>query len=425
MRPSARSQDRTVDSSAAGPDEGGEPCRLVRPLARPRRRAASERAGPGDQVVVARAPGGEHRDDPTGLVRAEQPGAVQQRAGQPRLDGQQCQPAAPVRDPLVGVERAEPLEEPDRPVGPVLRQRLGQGHPGAPRGAPAGQREDRARQVGDPHLRERLRGHARPVVGGEAAHRRAGPQPGRPPGPLLGARPRLAHRHQARHAAARVEAGLARQARVDDRPHPRDGKARLGHRGGDDDARPAAPGQHGVLLAGRLRARQARRLEPARRDASDHLGHVAPRGDEDEHRTAGAAGGLGRDAGQVRGELARQVPAVGGEDAAGRRRVDDLEVEERAGHVDDPRVRAEQPGPGRRVEGGRHDDQRQVGAQLGDVAGHGEGQVGVQVPLVHLVEDDRADAGQVGVAQQAVDEDAGRHELDARAGGRSASRRAR
>ena len=77
-------------------------------------------------------------------------------------------------------------------------------------------------------------------------------------------------------------------------------------------------------------------------------------------------------------------------------------------------VRAEQRGQPLRLGRGRHGEQLQVRAQRGpDVEAEGEREVGVQVPLVALVEDDGVHPGQLRVGLQPADQQAGGDHLDA------------
>ena len=72
----------------------------------------------------------------------------------------------------------------------------------------------------------------------------------------------------------------------------------------------------------------------------------------------------------------------------------------------------------------RHRQDAQIGSQRGArIERQGQAEVGRQVALVHLVEDDDADAGQLGIVLQPSGQHALGHDLDARGRGRSAARR--
>ena len=74
---------------------------------------------------------------------------------------------------------------------------------------------------------------------------------------------------------------------------------------------------------------------------------------------------------------------------------------------------AEKGGDPGRLEGGGHGEKAQVGAQGGaGVEDEREGQVGVQVALMELVEDDEADTRQGRVGLHPAGEDALGHHLD-------------
>ncbi len=76
--------------------------------------------------------------------------------------------------------------------------------------------------------------------------------------------------------------------------------------------------------------------------------------------------------------------------------------------------RCEQLGQARDVEGRRGRDQAEVLAQqLTGLQREGEDEVGVELALVHLVEQEDRDPGQLGVAQQPAQQQARRHDLDA------------
>ena len=101
---------------------------------------------------------------------------------------------------------------------------------------------------------------------------------------------------------------------------------------------------------------------------------------------------------------------------SGRRAPADLDRVRDAGRRDDGRGRAlltERPGDRRGVHGRRGGEQAEVLTQARPrVDGEGEGQVGVQMALVALVEDDGADARQLRVPLQPLHQHPGRDHLD-------------
>ncbi len=108
------------------------------------------------------------------------------------------------------------------------------------------------------------------------------------------------------------------------------------------------------------------------------------------------------------------APAIASADA-GRAvgRYDDLDRERPPLGLEHGAI-AEEPGDGPGVHRGRHDDQDQVVAdRLADLAEEGQGEVGVQAPLVELVEHDRADAFEEGVGDELAVEDALGHHAEA------------
>ena len=57
-------------------------------------------------------------------------------------------------------------------------------------------------------------------------------------------------------------------------------------------------------------------------------------------------------------------------------------------------------GPQPRIQGRRHDDQRQILTQIRQLPAHRERKIRIQLPLMHLVEDDPGDSGQLRIAQK-------------------------
>lgn len=100
----------------------------------------------------------------------------------------------------------------------------------------------------------------------------------------------------------------------------------------------------------------------------------------------------------------------------GRRRAPErLDRVQHAGRLDDGRgaVLAEGGGEPVGVHGRGRREHAQVRAQRRpDVCAEGDREVGVEVPLVDLVEDHGADAGQLGVGEQPLDQQPGRDDLD-------------
>jgi hypothetical protein len=142
-------------------------------------------------------------------------------------------------------------------------------------------------------------------------------------------------------------------------------------------------------------------------------------GARQEHQQV--ARGLGMRAPYDRGDVVEQpgvdAQAVRRRDRRARRAPHGLHRVQGTGGRDD-RHPAELLGDAFGLRGRRHGEQQQVRAQRRpDVDAEGQREVGVQVPLVALVEHDGAGPGQLRVALQPTDEDAGRHHLDA--GGRA------
>ena len=64
------------------------------------------------------------------------------------------------------------------------------------------------------------------------------------------------------------------------------------------------------------------------------------------------------------------------------------------------------------VQSGRHGDESQVVAQLGELTEHGDQEVGVEVTLVDLVEDDGVNPAKFGIGEQPAHQHPGGDELD-------------
>ena len=90
--------------------------------------------------------------------------------------------------------------------------------------------------------------------------------------------------------------------------------------------------------------------------------------------------------------------------------VADVHRMDRAGHIHDRG--AEQRGETIGIHRRGHRHQQQVIAQFPQLCHHRENKVGFQVALVHLIDDHRAHALQIWVAQQAAQQHAGGHKLN-------------
>ena len=131
-----------------------------------------------------------------------------------------------------------------------------------------------------------------------------------------------------------------------------------------------------------------------------HQVHLARAGDEDEGaRCAGL-----RQLRDVPVEVTRALDAL-----RVRRVLDVQRVGHRLGGHD---ARAHVLGERARVEGGGHGGEVEIVAKHGDLHAHGQHQVGVQLALVDLVEDDCIDSLKPRILEQAVEEYARGDELD-------------
>ena len=215
---------------------------------------------------------------------------------------------------------------------------------------------------------------------------------------------------QAAQPAAGVMAGPADLAAVDHDPDTVDGQARLGDVGGQHDPSPPRRrrGEGEVLLLGAEAAVQRPDVDVAGQvgqqptDAPDGGGP----GEEHEHVTAFVADRLVHDGGDG---IEGPDPGPGGPPT-------DVDGVGAAGAGHDRRRSggpAQQDGQPGGLERGRHGQQPEIRAQaLPGVEGERQRQVGLQVPLVDLVEDDQGGAGQARVGLEPTGEDPLGHDLD-------------
>ncbi len=217
-----------------------------------------------------------------------------------------------------------------------------------------------------------------------------------------------------------VDAGLTGQTRVDHDADARDGERGLGHRRGEHH--PAAPGggEHGVLHRGGRPAVHLEHVHAVRGQAGQDAGDAGDLTDAGEE-AEDVAVPLGQRAADHPGDVGQQ----GGVDAGAVRRphrprrrrphrVDRVGGAVRLHHggvVEEPR-------PALGVGGGRGGDQPQLGAEvLPDVQQEGRRGIGVQMALVAFVQHDGVHPGELLVALQPLQQDAGGDHLDAGAGG--------
>ena len=148
-------------------------------------------------------------------------------------------------------------------------------------------------------------------------------------------------------------------------------------------------------------------------------------------RDLGRAGQEGQDVAVLLGErpsnAGRDVVEEPGREATvvgaahpGRQRAPDLGDRVERGRYADHRRWRRAPEEGRgalRLDRGGHRDEQEIGTQVGaDLDEHRQGEVGVQLALVDLVEHDGRHPGQPGIALQPAEQDAGGDELDPGAG---------
>ena len=352
-----------------------------------------------------------------GEVGGERGGAVaggfDEHVGQAGMDRQGGEGAAVGGDAARGIEGAEVGEE-----GAGLGEGRGgrrrqEGEAVGARGAPGGEFEGEAGEVGAGDLG---RGE-----GGEGAFLAAGPEAVAPAGggaagaaaALLGLGAGDALGDEAGHAGAGIVAGAAGAAGVDDEADVGDRQRRFGDGGGEDEPAALRQRREGGALLGEGQA-AVQRLDDdigrqARGEAGGGAGDLGLAGEEDERAAFGLGEGLERQAGDgllEPGSLPRSA-GPGAVEPAG------LDRMGAAFGGQDGRV-VHQRRDGGRVEGGGHDEEQEVRAQgAADLQGKRQAEVGVQRALVEFVEDHATDAGQVGRGLEHPRQDAFGHDLDA------------
>ena len=368
----------------------------------------------GDDQHVAQAA------EALGLEHHPAQARVEGHPGQPLTQPGQARPRV-LAARLQGAQLLEQLH-PGGDVAPVGR--LHEREAGHVAEAQAGHLQDDAGQVGAQDLRVGELGAALEVLLGVEPDRDARGHAAAAPRSLVGRG--LADRldRQPLHLGARGVARDPRDAGVDDVPDARHGQGGLGDVGGQHDAAPGVGGEDAVLLGGREPRVERHHLGAAAAGGGGQLGQgvggvadLALAGQEDQH----VAGSLGA-------ELAHRV-----DDRLGLVALDRLalvvvlaEVQERSvadldgvgapGDLHDGRRVAvavgEVGGEAVDVDGGRGDDQLEVGPARQQPLEVAEQEVDVERALVGLVDDDRVVLPQHPVALQLGQQDAVGHQLD-------------
>ena len=387
---------------------------------------AAEGAPRGGEVVArgTRRRLGQERDDLRRVADADLRGAVDEGAGQAGMEPDPRQGAAAVRDADLpgaggGPEGTDGAERPEGVAGRLQRggrRRVQEGQAPRVRVAPARGLQCEAGEVGELDLGPGAGGQ--PVVlglGPAAVDGSGGLAPGAARA-LPGGGAGRADGRQGAEPAGVVGAGLAGETGVHDRPDPGDGEARLGHGGGEDDTAPPGGGEDRVLH--RLR-RLPVHLQDVGGDVAEHARDTRDLPDAGQE-AQDVAVPFGQRAADGRGDVPEErrvdAHAVGRLHGPLRRRPDRLDRMERRRRLHHRRV-AEQARPGTGVgrRGRRH--HAQVGPQRRPhVQDERQRGVGVQVPLVALVQDHRADAGELRLRLEALQHDAGGDDVDVRAG---------
>jgi len=310
-------------------------------------------------------------------------------------------------------------QEPD-PVGDLPGVgRVDEGEPGHVAEPEARHLEDDRREVGAQDLGVGELGPPLEVLLGVQADADAVGEPTAAAGPLGGARLADGLDREALHLGALAVARDPRGAGVDDVANARHGERGLGDVGGQDDPAPLMAGEDPVLLGGRQPPEQRKHLcrrQVERRERLRGVADLAFARQEHENVLAAPVPPCRRGLGpQLLDRLGDAGDLVG--------RLLTLALEGAVAHLDrigapgdlDDRHRMARPGEvvgePLGVDGGRGDDDLEVGAagqQLGEVA---EDEVDVEAALVGLVDDDGVVASQVAVALQLSQQDPVGHDL--------------
>ena len=403
------------------PGDAFQACDVARP---PLRLAPPTRAKPpqvgGDVRRLDPGGFGECREHLGGEARSHETGAVQQGTAPARIHGQCHEQAAEGRGASVpghGAELAQHLLG----IGPGTGwQRVRQGEPVSPGRAPHGEREAREGEVRGAHLGNRVGRHRAPGGVVVAAHHGARALARGAAGTLcrrgLGGR----DGDEAGDPPPGVPARLAREAGVHHEAHARDRQGGLREGCADHDPRRIPRGvarDRAVLLARGELAVQLEDLDAGAAQLGGHPGDLTGPGQEDEGVHGGVlrqgpAVRVGRRAGHVGEERGRDPALVKALRAGLPHDVERVQCG-RAVHHRSGLVAAEQRGEAGCVHGRGHRHHCEVLAQLPQLGEHAHEQIRLHAALVHLVEHHGGGARQLGVREQAAQQDAGRHELHA------------
>ena len=302
------------------------------------------------------------------------------------------------------------------------RRRVEPGQAVAARRAPRRDRERETREVGRGDLGSGVVVEMDVVVLRPAAVHDARRLAARAACPLVRRRLRHPRRDErAERPRGVVDPRHAREAGVDDDPHPRHGQRALRDGRRQDD--PAAPPRRSArsCSAPDCRPNNGRTSTPSAAAVAHRAGDdldLPFAGQEDEDVAVGLGERAAHDVADMI-EHPRVDPGTGQQrQRRGRRHPHDVDAERRRPARDRRRGSvgvAQHAGHRGGVGGGRRRDEREVVAQVGpDVDAEREREVGVEVPLVVLVDDDRPDARQLRVTVEQLDEQTGRDDLDAR-----------
>ncbi len=314
---------------------------------------------------------------------------------------------------MLRVEGVEFFEQLDAVVDRAGIGGLDEGEGGDVPEAERGHLEDDRGQVGSEDL-----GFGELVTGvvvllGVEADADAGPDPAASAGPLVGRRLRHRFDGKALDLGPPVVAGDPGVAGVDDVADAGHGEGRLGHVGGQHDAAAPMGGEDPVLFSGREAGEEGEDLGVRPGPLLQRLGRlpdVPLAGQEHQDVAVALAGQLVDRVGDGLGLGERLVDG-----RAVRWPVADLDRVGPARDLDDGGgavLGCEVVGEPFGVDGGRGDDDPQVGSAGEELAEVAEDEIDVEAAFVGLVDDDRVVAVEVPVPLELGQEDAVGHQLD-------------
>ena len=259
-------------------------------------------------------------------------------------------------------------------------------------GAPRQDREQRRGQVDAMNLGFAMR--PQPIARVPQPPRRARPEPGGAAGALIGAVQRDALGRQGIDAAIRIVAATFCSPRVDHRRYAAHGQRRLRDVGGDDDPAPRGRRRQRAIL--RARRRAIRGAAPAPHRAGERRRRSRRSPTRSRARPAGSTARCR----VVRGSTTLNAAAI---DSPGPYSISSGCSDPGTSMIGQPPRNAD---TGLRIQRRRHHHDAKIGSRQPRLLRQRKTEIGVNAPLVKLVDDDRRDVAQQRILLQVGGEDA-------------------